>query len=105
MLPRQAIEAERFFDILFHPSAKLGVAFSSLQQPRRKILSCLLSVAAIIDPAQLLKAIIIGFARQVVERIPQEVNVAALPDRLRQRLLNGAAQTGMIVAEDELHSV
>jgi hypothetical protein len=35
MLPRQSIEAECFFDVLFYPSAELGVSFAPLQQPSR----------------------------------------------------------------------
>jgi hypothetical protein len=38
-----------------------------------------LRIPPIVDPAQFLRAIIISLARQIVERIAQEVNVAALP--------------------------
>jgi DNA-binding transcriptional LysR family regulator len=41
-------------------------------------------------PEHLLQAIIVGFARQVIERIAQEVHVAALPDGFRQA--SGIAQ-------------
>jgi len=98
MLPRQPIKAERFFNIFFHPDTELGIPFAPLQQPGRQILAGFLRVPPIINPAQLLQAIIVSFARQVVERIAQEVNVAALPDCLGQCFLNRPAQAGMIVA-------
>jgi hypothetical protein len=48
---------------------------------------------------------IIGFARQIIERIAQKVNIAALPHCFGQHFLNGTSQAGMIVADHELHSV
>ena len=42
-----------------------------------------LQVAPVVQPAQLRQAVVVGLARQVVERVAQEVHVATLPDRLR----------------------
>jgi hypothetical protein len=61
MLPRQAVEAESFFDVLFHP----GVPFAPLQQAGRQVLSRLLVVPPVIDPAQFLQAIVMS---EVLER-------------------------------------
>lgn len=66
---------------------------------------CLLHVTPVIDPAQFLQAIIIGFAGQIVERIPQEVNVTTLPNRFRQHFLNSPAQASMIIADHKLHTI
>ena len=52
-------------------------------------LAQILRVAPIINPAQFLQAIIIGFARQVVECITQKMNVTTLPYSFRQHFLNG----------------
>jgi hypothetical protein len=59
-------------------------------------------IAPVVDPAQLLQAIVIGFAWQVVERVPQEMHVAALPGRFGKHFADGLLQTGMIVGNDEL---
>ena len=39
-------------------------------------------LAPVVDPAQLLQAVVVGPARQMIQRIAQEVHVAALPGRL-----------------------
>ena len=105
MLPRQPIKAQRFLDIFFDPSAQLGIAFAPLQQPGRQILAGFLRVSPVIDPAQFLQAIIVRFPRQLIECIPQKVNIAALPHCFGQRFLNRTAQAGLIVADHELHSL
>ena len=46
-----------------------------------QVLLGLLQVAAVVEPAQLVTAIVVGLAGQLVERVPQVVQVAALPDR------------------------
>lgn len=74
MLPWQPIEAERFFKVFFDLGAELGVAFAPFQQPGRKILARFLRVPPIVDPAQLLQAVVVGLARQIIERVAQEVN-------------------------------
>ena len=47
---------------------------------------CLPQVAPIVDPAQLLQAVVVSFARHVIESVPKEVHVAALPGRLGENL-------------------
>ena len=48
-----------------------------------------LDVATVVNPTQLLKAIVVGLSRQIVERVSQEMDVAALPDGFRERLFDG----------------
>ena len=105
MLPWQTIEAECFFNVLFHPGAELGIPFAPLQQPSRQVLARFLGAATILDPAQLLQTIVVCLAWQRVERIAQEVNLAALPHGLRQCFWKRTPQARMIVADHELHSV
>jgi len=64
-----------------------------------------LGAATILDPAQLLQTIVVCLAWQRVERIAQEVNLAALPHGLRQCFWKRTPQARMIVADHELHSV
>jgi len=42
---------------------------------------------------------VIGFARQVIRRIAQKMNVAALPDRLGQGRPDRSLQTRVVVAD------
>ncbi len=60
-------------------------------------------IAPVIEPAELLAAVVVGLPRQVVEGIAEDVHVAALPHRLGQQLTDGALQSGMVVRDDELH--
>ena len=52
------------------------------------------AVAPVVEPAQLGQAVIAGFAREVIQGVAQEVDVAALPARLGQRLGQGAFVPG-----------
>jgi len=61
-----------------------------------------LQIAPVVDAAQFLGAVIIGFARQMLKRIAEEVYVAALPCGFRQNLPNSPAQAGMIIADQKL---
>src|SRR5438309_4434613 len=57
------------------------------------------------QPAQLLQEVVIDPARHVVERIPQEMHIAALIGRLRQNFAQRRPQTGMIVGDDKFDTV
>ena len=61
--------------------------------------------AAVVKPAQLLQAVVVGLARQVIEGVAQEVDVAALEGGLGQDLADGRAQACMIVGDDQLDAV
>ena len=51
-----------------------------------EVLLGLFEVAPVVEPAQLLAAVIVGLARQIVESIAEEMHVAALPDRFWEQL-------------------
>ena len=61
--------------------------------------------AAVVKPAQLLQAVVVGLARQVIEGVAQEVDVAALERGVGQDLADGRAQACMIVGDDQLDAV
>jgi hypothetical protein len=46
------------------------------------------------------QAIVIDLAQHVVERVPEEMHIAALPRRLRQHLANRHLQPRMVVVGD-----
>ena len=58
----------------------VGVAPLPFLQPHRDVG---LGLLEFVEPAQLLQAVIVAFPRQVVDGIPQEVHIAALPGRPR----------------------
>ncbi len=86
MLPGQAIETQCLFNVVFYPAAQLRVALAPFLQPRRDVLAGFLQIPPVVNPPQFLQAVIIGFPRQVVEGVPEKVNVTALPHRLREGL-------------------
>src|ERR1700756_1032813 len=55
------------------------------------------------EPAQLLQAVVVDLAWDIVEGVPEEVDVTALPDRLRQDLADRLLQPRMVVGDHELH--
>src|SRR3546814_15859373 len=52
-------------------------------------------VAPVVEPAQSLQAVVVGLPWQVIERVPQEVHVAALVCGAGQHLADRRAQAGM----------
>ena len=78
VLAGQPVEGERLLDGLFDPSDELRVAGRPFGDPGGKIAAGLLDVAPVVEPAQLLQAVVVGLARQMVEGVAQEVDVAAL---------------------------
>src|SRR3954454_21947464 len=56
-------------------------------------------------PAQLLQAVVVRLARQVVQRVPQEVDVAALDEGSRQDLAERRLEPGVVVSDRELDAV
>jgi len=81
---REPVVAQRFLDVVLNPSTELGVFGLPLGQPGGDVAPDLGQVAPVIEPAELLQAVVIDLARNVVEGIPQEEDVAALPKGLRQ---------------------
>ncbi len=105
VLARQAVEGQRFADVGFDPVGELGVARRPAREPRLEVLLRFFEIAPVVEPAQLLAAIVVGFARQIVEDIAEEVHVAALPHGFGQQLAHGALQARVIVGDDKLHAV
>ena len=56
------------------------------------------------EPAQLQQTIVVSPARQVIQRIAQEMHVAALPVRLHQHLAIACFESRMIIADDQHHA-
>jgi hypothetical protein len=84
VLAWEAVEAQRFFEVLFHPGSEPRVFARPPRQPGRQIAECFSQqIAAGIEPAQLLQAIVVDLARYVVQGVTQEMDVAALPDGFR----------------------
>src|SRR3546814_13127002 len=71
-------------------------------EPLGEIGAGLGEVAPVVEPAQFLQAVVVGLPWQVIERVPQEVHVAALVCGAGQHLADRRAQAGMIVGDDEL---
>ena len=85
VLERQAIEGQRLFDILLDPGDELWVAGAPFGDPGGEVAAGLVDRAPVVEPAQLLQAVVIGLAWQVVEGVAEEVDVTTLeggvPDR------------------------
>ena len=65
MLAWQAVEGLRAADVLFHPVGELRILALPTREPSGEIVLRLGQVAPRIEPAQLLQAIVVSFARQV----------------------------------------
>ena len=106
VLARQAVEGEGLLDVLLDPGDEAGVARAPFGEPGGEIArGPPRPIAAVVEPAQLLQAVVVGLARQVVEGVPEEVDVAALEGGLGQDLADGGPQAGVIVGDDELDAV
>jgi hypothetical protein len=102
MLARQAIEGEGLFDRFLAPADELWIARAPFGDPCGQVDASLLDRASVVEPAQLLQAIVIGLARQMVEGVAQEVDVASLEGGFGEDFAHGRAQSGMIIGDDEL---
>jgi hypothetical protein len=79
VLARQPIEGERLLYVLLDPAAKLGVGGLPLGRRSREVAPRFDGVAPIVKSPALAQAIAVDLARHLVERVAQEVQVAALP--------------------------
>ena len=59
-------------------------------------------LAAVIDPAQLVQAVIGDLARHVIKRIAQNMHLAALPHRTRPDLADCLLEALMVIGHDKL---
>ena len=102
MLARQAVEGEGFFDCFLDPVDELLIPVFPFGDPCGQVSAGLLDVSPVIEPAQLLQAVVVGLARKMVQGVSEEVHVASLHGRLREDLADGRAKAGVIVGDDEL---
>jgi hypothetical protein len=58
--------------------------------------------AAIVEPAQFLQAVVVHLARHVIERVPEEMHVAALPRHLGEHFPDRCLETLVVVGDDKL---
>ena len=98
----QPIIAQRFLDVFLDPVAELRMLGLPLGQPGGDVAAHLDEFAPVIDPAQLLQAVVGELAWQMAEGVSEEVHIAALPDCTRQDLADRLPQTFVIVRDDEL---
>ena len=105
VLAGQAVEVERLPDVGFDPVGELRIALLPAREPRLEVLLGFFEVAPVVEPPQLLAAIVVGLAGQIVQRIAEKVHVAALPHRLGQELAHGPLDPGVIVGHHELHAL
>ena len=64
------------------PVGEPRIALCPTQEPRLQVLLGLLQVAAVVELAEFLPAIVISLAGQVVERVAEKMHVTPLPHRL-----------------------
>ena len=69
-------------------------------EPAAQVLAGFGGVAAVVKPAQFGEAIVVGFARQMVEGVAQKVDVTALPGGFGEDFGDGAFETGMVVGAE-----
>ena len=98
VFPRQPVEGTGVLDVVLDPVAELGVLALPILDPGRQVPPGFLQVPAAVEPAQFRQVVVVSLARQVVERVAQEVDVAPLPRCLREEFLNRPPQAGMGVA-------
>ncbi len=97
---QQPVEGEGLLDVLLDPVRQRAVAALPALQPGGQVPARLGLVEAMVQPAQLLQAVVVPLARHVIQRVAQEMHVAALPDRLRENLLDRPPQPRVIVGNN-----
>jgi hypothetical protein len=94
VLARQSVESQGLLDVLLDPGTELGVGRLSLGEPRR---AWPRRDPPVVQPAELAQAVVVDLAGHVIERIAQEVHVAALPGGFRQHLDDRLPEPGVVV--------
>jgi hypothetical protein len=74
VLARQHVEGQRLADGVLGPIGQLRIAGLPALQPGGQVGLGFLQVAPVVQPTQFLQAVVVGLARQVVQRIAQEVS-------------------------------
>src|SRR3546814_18966482 len=95
----QQEEGEALLDRLLGPVGEPGIFGAPSGEPLGETGAGLGEVAPAVEPAQFLQAVVVGLPWQGIERVPQEVHVAALVCGAGQHLADPRAQAGMIVGD------
>ena len=89
--------------LILDPVGERGVFALPARQPGRQIAPATSPiVAAVVEPAQFLQAVVVAFSRHVVQGISEKVHVATLPGRLGKDFGDRLLETRVIVGDDEL---
>ena len=83
VLAWQAVEGEGVFDRVLDPIDELLITVAPFGDPGGEVAADLLDVSPVVEPAQLLQAVVVGLAREMVEGVAEEVHVASLDGGLR----------------------
>ena len=86
VLAGQTVESEGFFDRLLDPVDELPVAIAPSDDPGGKVATSFLDISPVVKPAELLQAVVVGFAREMVQSVAEEVHIAPLDGRLGEDL-------------------
>src|ERR1700739_2030414 len=105
MLAREPVEGERLLDGFLGPGDEFRVTGCPFGDPSGEVATGLLDRASVVEPAQLLQAIVVGLAGQMVEGVAEEMHVTSLEGGLGKDLADGRAKAGMIVGDDEFDVV
>jgi hypothetical protein len=101
----QPMVSQRLLDVVLDPSDELGVAGLPLLNPRLDVGLRHFEPAAIVKPSQFLQAIVVALSREMIDGIPQEVHVAALPGSTRQAFRNRLFQPFVVIRDHKLDAV
>ena len=69
VLAWQAVEVQRLADVRFDPVGELGVPLLPTREPRLEVLLGFFEIAPVIEPPELLAAIVVRLPRQIVQRV------------------------------------
>jgi hypothetical protein len=81
VLARQPEEGQRLLDVLLDPGGEPGIARRPFGQPRGGVDLGFGKVAPVVEPSELLQAVVAVLSRQVIEGVPEEVLWAAESDK------------------------
>ena len=73
VLARQTVEVQGLADVGFDPIRELGIAGRPAREPRLEVLLGFFEIASVIEPAQLLAAVVVSLAGEIVEGVTKEV--------------------------------
>src|SRR5687768_15983546 len=86
MLPRQPVVGQGLVDVLLHPAGELLVARAPLLQPGGEIGARFTQLASVVDPAQLLQAVVVGLARKMFDAVAKKMPGPNAIDQLSSML-------------------